>query len=57
MKTVEEKAWTTLKQIREAITKYCDWQAIPQPDIQIGDMVMLNAKNIRSTRRKGKFTL
>jgi len=48
MKTVQEKARTTLEQTREAMKKYYDLQARPQPDIKIGDLVMFNAKNIES---------
>ena len=48
MKAIQEKARTTLEQTREAMKKYYDQQATPQPDIDIGDLVMLNAKNIRT---------
>jgi len=50
MKTVQENARTTLEQTREAIKKYYDQKATPQPDIETGDFVMLNAKNIKSKR-------
>ena len=48
MKTIPEKARTTLDQTREAMKKYYDQWATPQPDIDIGDLVMLNTKNIRT---------
>jgi len=44
MKTVQENARTTLEQTREAMKKYDDRIATPQPDIETGDSVMLNAK-------------
>jgi len=55
MKTVQENARTTLKQTRAAIKKYWDRNATPQPDIETGDLVMLNAKNIQSKRPTRKF--
>ena len=56
MKTIQEKARTTLEQTREAMKKYSDQWATPKPDINIGDLVMLNAKNIRSKRPTKKLT-
>jgi len=56
MKTVQEKARTTLEQTREAMNKYYDGRATPQPDIEIADSVMLNAKNIKSKGPARKFT-
>ena len=48
MKTVHQKAQDTLEQTRQAMAKYYDKKALEQPDIKIGDKVMLNARNIRS---------
>ena len=56
MKTIQERARTTLEQTREAMKKYYDQRATPQPDIDIGDLVMLNAKNIRTKRPTKKLT-
>jgi len=56
MKTVQENATTTLKQKREAMKRCYDWKATPQPDIETGDLVMLNAKNIKSKRPTRQFT-
>jgi len=56
MKTVQENARTTLEQTREAMKKYYNQKAPPQPDIETGDLVMLNAKNIKSKRPTRKFT-
>ena len=46
MKTIQEKAKTTLEQTRVAMKEYYDQRATPQPEINIGDLVMLNAKKI-----------
>jgi len=56
MKTVQENARTTLEERREAIKKYYDRKATPELDIETGDLVMLNAKNIKSKRPTRKFT-
>jgi len=56
MKTVKGNARTTLEQTREAMKKYYDRKATPQPDIETGDLVMLNSKNIKSKRPTRKFT-
>jgi len=56
MKKVQENARTTLEQTREAMNKYHDRKATPQPDRETGDLVMLNAKNIKSKRPTRKFT-
>jgi len=44
MKTVQENARTTLEQTREAMKKDYDRRRTPQPDIELGDLVMLNTK-------------
>ena len=56
MKTIQEKARATLEQTREAMKKYYDQRATPQPDIDIGDLVMLNSKNIRTKRPTKNLT-
>jgi len=55
MKTVPESARTAHERTRETRKKYYERKATPQPDIEIGDLVMLNAKNIRSKRWTRKF--
>jgi len=50
MKTVQEEGRITLVQTREAMKKYYDRKETLQPDIKRGDLVMLNAKNIKSKR-------
>jgi len=56
MKRVQENARRTLKQTREEMNKYYDELETPEPDIEIGDLVMLRAKNIKSKRRTRKYT-
>jgi len=56
VKIVQEKARTTLEQTREAMKEYYDWRATLEPNIEIGDLVMLNTKNIKSKRPTRKFT-
>ena len=50
MKGVHEKARKALDQTGEAMRKYYDRKAKEQPDFQVGEQVMLNAKNIRTKR-------
>ena len=56
MKKVKENARTTLEQTKETMKNYDDQKATPQPDIEIGDLVLLNVKNIKSKRPTRKFT-
>ena len=56
MQTVQNKARKTLEQTREAMKKYYDQRATPQPDIDIGDLVMLKGKNIRTKRLTKKLS-
>ena len=56
MKAVDEKAHKALDQTREAMKKYYDRKAIEQPDLKVGDQVMLNAKNIRTKRPSKKLS-
>ena len=56
MQRVQDKARKTLEQTREAMKKYYDQRATPQPEINIGDLVMLNAKNIRTKRPTKKLS-
>ena len=55
IKPVQEIARTTLEQTREAIKQYYDWWLTPQPDIEIGALVMLNATNIKNKRPTRNF--
>ena len=53
---MQENARTTLKQTKEAMKKYYDRRATPQTDIEIGDLLMLNPRTIKSKRPTRKFT-
>jgi len=48
MNIVQEKARTALEQRREGMKKYYARRATPQPDIEIGDLIMLNTQIIKS---------
>ena len=56
MKRVQENVRATLDQTREAMMICYNRKATPQPDIETGDLVILNAKNIKSKRGTRKFT-
>ena len=56
MQTVQNKARKTLEQTRKAMKKYNDQRATPQPDIDIGDLVIPNARNIRTKRPTKKLS-
>src|SRR6267154_1533826 len=56
MKTVHQEAKKTLEDTREAMKRYYDRKAIAQPKIEIGDLVMVNAKNIRTKRQSKKLS-
>jgi len=55
MQTIHQQARQSLEKTREAMRPYYDRKAKEQPDIKIGDMVMLNAKNIRTKRPSKKL--
>jgi len=48
MQVTHQHARKALEQTREEMSKYYDRKARQQPDIKVGDLVMLNAKNIRT---------
>jgi len=50
MQDIHQQAKQTLENTRESMKKYYDRKATEQPSIEVGDLVMLNAKNIRTTR-------
>ena len=56
MQTVQNKVRKRLEQTQEAIKKYYDQRATPQPDIDIADLAMLNAKTIRTKRPTKKLS-
>ena len=56
MQTKHLKAHDALDRTRESMSKYYDRKAKQQPDIAVGDLVMLNAKNIRTKRPTKKLS-
>jgi len=50
MQTIHQQARQSLEKAREAIGRYYDQKAKQERDLKIGDMVMLNTKNIRTKR-------
>jgi len=56
MQVTHPHARKALEQTREEMCKYYDWKACQQPDINVGDLVMLNAKNIRTKRPTKKLS-
>lgn len=57
IKTVQEQVRTSLEQTREEMKKYYDQRATPKPDIEVGELVMLNAKNVRTMQPTKKLSL
>jgi len=47
MQVTHQHARKALEQTRGEMSKYYNRKARQQPDIKVGDLVMLNAKNIR----------
>ena len=56
MQTTHLKAHKAVDQTRESMNKYYDRKAKQQPDIAVGDLVMLNAKNIGTKRTTKKLS-
>jgi len=56
IKAVHEKAYKALDQTREAMKKSYDRKAMEQPDLKVGDQVLLNAKNPRTKRPSKKLS-
>ena len=50
MQLIHEQAKESLQKTREVIGQYYDRKAKQQPDINIGDLVMLNGKDICTKR-------
>jgi len=55
MQTIHQQARQSLEKTREGMGRYYDRKAKQQPDFKIGDVVMLNAKNIRTKRPSRKL--
>jgi len=56
MQDIHQQAKQTLENTRESMKKYYDRQATAQPNIEVGDLVMFNAKNIRTKRPAKKLS-
>jgi len=50
MQTTHQHAKRALEETREEMREYCNRKARQQTDIKVGDLVMLNAKNIHTKR-------
>ena len=50
MQTTHQIAKKALDKTREDMSKYYDRKARQQPDIMVDDLVILNAKNIKTKR-------
>jgi len=55
MQDIHRQAKQTLENTRESMKKYYDRKGTEQPSINVGDLVMLNAKNIRTKRPSKKL--
>ena len=55
MQTIHQQARQSLEKTREAMGRYYDRKAKQQPDYKVGDLVILNAKNIRTKRPAKKL--
>ena len=55
MKEVHNQASKTLEDTQSAVSKYYDKGKMEHPSYEIGDLVMLNAKNIRTKRPTKKL--
>jgi transposase InsO family protein len=55
MKDIHQKAKEALESTRASMNKYYDQHRLPQPEFEVGDQVMLNAKNIRTKRPTKKL--
>jgi len=48
MQTIHQQARQSLEKTREAMGRYQDRKAKQQPEFKLGELVMVNAKNIRT---------
>ena len=55
MRAIHQKAKEALEDTRARMGRYYDQHRLPHPEYQIGDQVMLNAKNIRTKRPTKKL--
>jgi len=57
MQDIHRQAKQTLENPQESRKKYYDRKSTEQPSIEVGDLVMLNAKNICTKRPSKKLSL
>jgi len=55
MKTVQKNTGTSPEQTREVMKKDYDRRGTSHPDIEIGDLIVLNAKKSQEQTTKMKF--
>ena len=56
MQTIHVQAHEALERTRESMSKYYNRKATEQPDIKVGDQVILNANIIRTKRPAKKLS-
>jgi len=56
MQDIHQQAKQTLENTQESMKKYYDRKATAQPNIEVGDLVMLNATNICTKRPSKKLS-
>jgi len=56
MQDIYRQVKQTLEYTQESMKQYYDSKATEQPSIEVGNLVMLNAKNIRTKRRSKKLS-
>jgi len=56
MQDIHQQMKETLENTRESMKKYYDRKTTEQPSMEVGDLVMLNAKNIRTKRPSKKLS-
>jgi len=56
MQNIHQQAKETLENTGESMKKYYDRKATRLPSIEVGDLVVLNAKNIRTNPRSKKLS-
>ena len=55
LEEIREELWMTLLDAQECMQRYYDGKREPQPNFQVGDKVMLNAKNIQTLQPSKKL--
>jgi len=56
MQDIHRRVKQTLQNARESNKTYCDKKGTEQPSIEVGDLVMLNAKNMRTKQPLNKLS-